>query len=315
MAAHRYWRIIFLEYYSNINGSGLAEVELRDTVGGSDLTGSGTPTASTSYPGTSPGNLVDNNNATHWADAFGLNVGSWWKYDFGAGNSYDIKQVLMRARNDSYYGCAPARSLIQSSDDNTNWTNEALITGLTWTQGSTNTVTLSDYPIPEVTGYGSYRYYRIYVISVALISYVTMNKIKLLDVPGGTDLIGGGTPSADSEAGSNTADKAIDANDNTFWQSNSNPPPHWWKYDFGAPTEIQQVYIKAINRDDYYTAGEEFYFQGSNDNSTWDNLLWSYLTYDDPWIGWGVKTFTIGEPTFFFYRLSDGVGIPHYKLT
>lgn len=133
--AHRYWRI-----YCHDNAFGntwsLAELELRGSVGGADLTGSGTPASSGNWnAGTNPlSNLFDNNTATWWA--CNTEVG-WVSYDFGS--AVDVVQVSMTARNDVSYNQAPITFTLEWSDDNVSWT-QAWAGTASWTAaGQTKT--------------------------------------------------------------------------------------------------------------------------------------------------------------------------------
>src|SRR5688572_7242436 len=115
MAAHRYWRI----YATAGNGEsnmGLAEIQLRASLGGADETGSGTASASS---GTSPGNLVDNSDATTWTTTGGA-YPHWWAYDFGSGNDKDISEIAINARAQIRF--APTEFQLQYSDDGSGYT-------------------------------------------------------------------------------------------------------------------------------------------------------------------------------------------------
>lgn len=140
MAAHRYWSIYCTAtpdtYFS------FQEIELRSSVGGADLTGSGTATASQTEGGHTPADAVDNNSATFWGSYSGT-VPQWWKYDFGAGNAFDIIEIAITARNDAYYGEAGTAFLIQYSDDDSNWVTQKSISGLSWSAGETKVINVA----------------------------------------------------------------------------------------------------------------------------------------------------------------------------
>lgn len=118
MAAHRYWRL-----YITAPGTwnSIGELELRDSAGGADRTGSGTASASHYYDGSYlPAYACDNNTSTAWANAGGAPP-EWWQYDFGAGNAYDIVEISLRPRATKQLEC-PRAFAIQYSDNGTDWT-------------------------------------------------------------------------------------------------------------------------------------------------------------------------------------------------
>lgn len=118
MAAHRYWRI-----YITANTSGgphldISEIQMRTAIGGADVTGSGTASASSELSPFFAANAFDNNTATTWYTP-AVNIPAWVKYDFGAGNDKDIIQVALTC----WAAGEMARDFeVQYSDDNSTWT-------------------------------------------------------------------------------------------------------------------------------------------------------------------------------------------------
>ena len=115
----RYWRI----YTNSTEGNriSIAEIELRESAGGADQTGSGSATASVNS-GTA-GNSVDNNSSSEWRGAFGDNPPQWWSYDFGAGTTKDIDEWEISSDvTGTWADDAPLHFELQFSDDNSTWT-------------------------------------------------------------------------------------------------------------------------------------------------------------------------------------------------
>jgi hypothetical protein len=76
--AARYWALSATRPSSGFNNVvSIAEIELRDTIGGIDLIGAGTPLARNSAGGEGPELAVDGNISTVWASAQGR--ANWWK--------------------------------------------------------------------------------------------------------------------------------------------------------------------------------------------------------------------------------------------
>ena len=111
----RYW--MFAMTGSN-GGSyvGTAELEFRQSFGGADETGSGTPTAGSTFGGLPIANAFDNNTATDWASN---NAGfpEWINYDFGAGNNKAIVEVSYLPRAGFPGSQSPTGIYFMSSGD------------------------------------------------------------------------------------------------------------------------------------------------------------------------------------------------------
>ncbi|MEN9885682.1 MAG: Bordetella phage [Pseudomonadota bacterium] len=140
MAAHRYWRVCITanngdSYYS------IQEIELRGSVGGADLT---TPamTAATNNAFLPAANAFDNDFADYfspWLSNPGASTPLWVSIDLGSAQS--VAELAMWCQN---YAGGPARApqdfKLQSSDDNSSWTDEASFTGVTtWAAGTAKT--------------------------------------------------------------------------------------------------------------------------------------------------------------------------------
>lgn len=110
MAAHRWWKI-------EVTDSGrrfIYEIEMRESVGGADVTTSGGDT--TGSDATSPGNAVDNDTGTAWTTN---DTGNSWNliYDFQSGTEKDIKEVAF------YLNSFPIGNFnVYYSDNEVDWT-------------------------------------------------------------------------------------------------------------------------------------------------------------------------------------------------
>jgi len=135
MAAHRYWRIL-LKTAVSANG-GIGELQMRTSIGGSNIATGGTASASSvfnaSYAAAKAfdGLTIDTGVGNGWAAlAFagsdGLGSRPWLKYDFGSGNDKDIAEIVMFAPGASGMGAAemPTSWDFQWSDDNVRWTTQ-----------------------------------------------------------------------------------------------------------------------------------------------------------------------------------------------
>ena len=121
----------------------------------------------------------------------------------------------------------------------------------------------------------------------------------------GSDVLTGGTPSADSVYLDNPTyaeDKACDDNESTRWVSEDTVGfPHWWKYDLGnGVTKI----VTKVRIYPYRSAGEnvrlkDFKIQGSNNDSDWTDIHTGQQTND---LGWQDYTFA-NENAYRYNRI------------
>lgn len=128
--AYRYWRIFVQTNDGNTGSIGIGEIELRGTVGGADLTTTGTPAlASTTSGGFVAGNVRDNDTGTFWISTAATD--QWLRLDLGT--AQQVAQVAIYPRAGSL-NSAPKDFIIQGSDDGTNFNDVKAFTGITgWT--------------------------------------------------------------------------------------------------------------------------------------------------------------------------------------
>jgi hypothetical protein len=232
MAAHRYWRIYIHEKSGAATFSAIAELELRTSIGGADVTGSGTASAN-SVTGGAAANAVDNNTGTIWGTSTGA-VPHWWAYDFGSGQDKDIVELSITSRSSSA-GSAPGRFELQYSDDNTNWSTQLFCHVDTSWPISTTYVFNKD---------GSDQYWRVYVTAVGSGDDTAIAELEMFTVSGGADQCTGGTAST-SNAGTPAAN-AFNDNPADAWESGApNALPEWIGYDFGSTKSIVEISITA----------------------------------------------------------------------
>ena len=137
MASHRYWRIQAKAIQSGTNFA-LAEIQMRIVAGGADQTAPGGAVLSSSdFAGLPKANAVDDNPATHWATLTNQQINGWIGYDFGS--AIEVVEVVLTARNDTYFGQAASIFHVAGSDDGVTWIDYKRHTAATWTTGSTQT--------------------------------------------------------------------------------------------------------------------------------------------------------------------------------
>lgn len=141
MAAHRYWRLLSIDYASG-SWTGFPEMEMRTSVGGSDVTDSAYAIEGGHYSSNSGDRAFDDNISTWWNIANGQpDENKWVGQDFGSGNEQDIVEISITSRDhSSYFNQTPTEFKIQHSDDGTTWTDALHVEGeATWTREETRT--------------------------------------------------------------------------------------------------------------------------------------------------------------------------------
>ena len=142
MPAHRYWDVSVDQTEDGdvaIVPLSIAEIALRGSVGGSDLTGSGTAIQSS---GTGS-NAFDNNTSSDYTCGAGQSLPQNVGYDFGSGNDVDVAEVYITASN-STPNTAPINFYIRHSDDGVAWTNAIQYTGEpNWSAGESRAFAVS----------------------------------------------------------------------------------------------------------------------------------------------------------------------------
>lgn len=273
-AAHKYWRIeprSPTNYYIKI-----AEIEMRESIGGADVCADGVASASSTWAANVPANAFDNNNSTYWESGV-AGSGHWIQYAFPDPKA--IVEVVIRN------GDAGAEILdefdVRYSDDGVTWTHVRLMDASNLGVNETERFSL----------YGTKTYWRIYVTaSVNSPYYAYIAEFGVHTSVGGADVTtgAGGTPAASTTfSGSFLAANAFDDNITTEWSSGINTvPPHWLRYHFTDEIDAVEFTVQATD-DSLYAVDYspmDFLFQYSGDGINWTTL---YTISGE--VDWGVS--------------------------
>lgn len=133
-ASYRYWRLYITALDSGGSQAGISEVELRATVGGSDLTTSSTPVTANTYvdngeEGAYPGSAtVDGYTGAYgtWLTPSGWPPPHWVRYDLG---------IITKVSEIAIYPYVSPRDFkVQGSNDDATWTDVKSFSGVAaWT--------------------------------------------------------------------------------------------------------------------------------------------------------------------------------------
>jgi hypothetical protein len=154
MATHHWWRVYISELHNNFFWCGVscAELELRETIGGSDLTVPGGPITANNTDGSfPPANAIDNDPATFAGSPGGYGNVPWgtppWWLKYYLDPPRNIVEIFYRVRNANESGCTPKTLTIQYSDDDVAWTDARVHDCAAWAAGDGRAL-LADEPDP-----------------------------------------------------------------------------------------------------------------------------------------------------------------------
>jgi len=115
----------------------------------------------------------------------------------------------------------------------------------------------------------------------------------------GTDFCTGGAASADSEYSAGwVASNAFDDNEATGWNSTNTAFPHWIKYDLGGGITKKARKLRFKSKSDT-TRPKDFKLQGSNNDSTWTDIISETAADNDNWQEWEFANST----AYRYYRI------------
>lgn len=243
MAAHRYWRVICRINSGNASFTGLSEIEMKTSSGGSDQCTGGTAGSSGSIQAGSAANCFDNNTGTgiQWN---GTGGNQYVSYDFGSGVTKDIVEITILPKHDGANRTF-AEFDVQSSDDGSSWSHEWACSFTGWVIGTVVTFTK-----PSAV---AHRYWRIRLDENQLGSGSTLGlaEVEMKDTVGGSDQCTGGTGSARTVFGGTSAANAFDNNNTTIYSSSGGTNNcEWIRYDFGSGVTKDIVEVTIRGRDD-----------------------------------------------------------------
>lgn len=145
MEKHRYWRLFISQNNGNTAATTIREIEFRETIGGPDLTGGGTASASSRHWQNPPENAFDDNTATYWETDVIQHFDCWVGYDFGEDNFVTVNEVVITASGNA----APRYIALEYSDDGVDWFPRAYIDDQTgWDVGSPRVFNGSSWRLP-----------------------------------------------------------------------------------------------------------------------------------------------------------------------
>lgn len=251
----------------------VAELDLRESVGGSNVTGSGTASASSIYSGSYDGaKAFDGNPATNLSTADNYYTNQWLAYDFGSGNDKDINEFALTVIN--YSANHPMNFALQHSDDGATWETKFLVFDqISWTAASTRTYNSSN--SLAFASVAARRYWRVRCMPGTENENLGIQELELRESVGGVDATGSGTASASTYVSTHAPANAFDGNGSTSWYS-AVGQANWIQYDFGEGA-TKAIAEWAITCGSTTAVPLLSVLQMSADGTTWENVAHSEL--------------------------------------
>lgn len=133
----RYWRLHITANDGNTLYCGMTELELKETVGGSDATVAAErgirASASSEINGSNLASMAFDNDIYHSGWLSNTAAASWIQWDFGAGNDKTIRQITIRG-SWNVPASSPKDFTLQGSANGSSWTTVLTVTNQTnWT--------------------------------------------------------------------------------------------------------------------------------------------------------------------------------------
>jgi hypothetical protein len=270
-ANHRYWRVIISGQNGANNGVAINSLQFYDG-SGIRLDGSGTGAASSTFSGLPASQAFDSNDATQWGTASTPTVGSpqWLSYDFGSGQSPGVAFFILSVGGggSADSGQAPMNFKLQSSDDNSLWTDATSAFSPSWSasQGA--------YTFPVAApATGNYTNWRANYTNTTSGNASAAQVVFAVTAGGAQAATGGfyfssGCFTGCTSSGFKTAN-AFDNNAATFWGSST---LNSIGYAFTKALAISEVVITAPTGSNVNDSPNAFNLQGSNDGVTWTTV-------------------------------------------
>ena len=140
--------------------------------------------------------------------------------------------------------------------------------------------------IPPTSSLYERRYWRVLILEAGTSHYTGLSEVQFMR--GSLNLVGTGSASASSSWSGNPAAMAFDGNTSTDWGSNGGYPC-WLAYDFGTPTLVEEVRIRARA---YTGQGPtSFKIQYSDDAVTWTDAV--VVTGAGEWASLELRSFAL----------------------
>jgi hypothetical protein len=246
---HRYWRIFISQNSGDATSTQVQEIEFHSTVGGADITGSGTAMSGGSGSDTAAASNAFDNGTGGWQRSSATNT--WIGYDFGSAKTI-AEFVITAPHTGGQFTQGPQSFTLDWSDDGTTWTTAASFTAYGWLIDQVRT-----YPeTAPATGY--HRFWRLFCTdNNGGTTFVGIGEIEFRATSGGADQTTAQTSNNGSTTGriigssiSGAGNEGYKAFNNTVatnsdWWAASGTTNQWVAYVFASPVTVLEAMLQA----------------------------------------------------------------------
>lgn len=281
--AYRFWRVYMAGAQADTTYVSIAELELRGTSGGPDLT---SPALAPTYAFAS--SFLATSGGWPPSDAFGATVGTgewlaalpgpeWLAWDFGEANEKQIAQIMVQMRGHPEQDQGPSTLKLQASRDKATWVDiYDWGTMPRWAAAEQRVLTVGQSAAPNVAP--AHRYWRLYsTANQGDPSYVAVDEIELRLASGAADQTSAALAPArvwaNSFLDSGWLPEYAFTETSSSWLKlkTAGGSVHWIAYDFGFGNEknINAVTLKARPSPEQDQMFGNFSLQWSDDGTNW----------------------------------------------
>jgi hypothetical protein len=250
------WRI-YVNATQGGSATAINEIEMRSSIGGSNLCSGGTATASANIGAPyAPGSAFDGNTSTYWYS--GGSGAQWIQYEFGS--AQDIVEFLVRAPGAGGDAISAPRDF-----DLQYWNGSSWVTTISreFEGFAANQVRVYSVSAPTV----AQQVWRLYITATQS-GNPGVSELALHATVGGSNLCTGGAYSAPNALNASyMSDQAFDSALGTLWIS-SGAVPQWITYQFAAAQNVLE-YVIGIGAGEQARAPKSWKLQYNDGAGGW----------------------------------------------
>lgn len=250
---HAYWRLNISQNAGNASFTGIYELEMRSSVGGSNLAAGGTAISGGSDSdgvGNEASKAFDGSNASAWART--STTSTWLGYHFAT----PVNVVEIAIYMGASFDWAPRDFTLEYSDDGSTWTVSQTFHGYGWLANAQRV-------FPEAApAAGTYRSVRLFISTINGGTRTQLAEMSVAASAGGADQSTGGRAIASLE-NVGAAASAFDDNTATEWGSFTTTN-QYIGYVYPSPVSVAEV--KVTGSANTTRSPNTFKIQGSNDD-------------------------------------------------
>ncbi|WP_020519565.1 discoidin domain-containing protein [Catelliglobosispora koreensis] len=260
--------------------------------GGPNLSPGKPVSASTSNGPYTPGNLNDGNASSYWESANNA-FPQWAQVDLGTSTSID--QVVLKLP--AGWGARSQTLSIQGSATGSSFTPIVASASYSFAPGSANTVTIN-FPAAAT------RFVRVNITANTGWQAAQLSELEIYAAGTPSGNLALGRPTTESgHADVYGADRIVDGNQGTYWESVNNSFPEWAQVDLGAAVSVDRVVLK-LPASGWGSRTQTLSVQGSTNGTSFTDLKASATYTFDPAVAGNSVAITFTATSARYVRIN-----------